>query len=54
MSILICLESGWDERHLVLGNYHIWVDADGILRINEGAPTEDKDGVAVGDQTDGA
>ena len=46
-------ESEWDGNHLVLGDYHIWVDASGALRINDGAPSADDDGVAVGDQTDG-
>jgi hypothetical protein len=36
---------------LQLGNYHLWVDTTGDLRIKNGAPTSDTDGVVVGTQT---
>jgi len=41
----------WDEGHLRLGNYHIWVDSAGDLRIKNGAPTSSTDGTVVGTQT---
>jgi len=41
----------WNTGHLMLGNYHIWVDSAGNLRIKDGAPTSDTDGVVVGTQT---
>ncbi len=43
--------SGWNGGHLRMGNHHLWVDGAGVLRIKEGAPTGDTDGVAVGAQT---
>jgi hypothetical protein len=36
---------------LKLGNYNLWVDAAGKLRIKSGNPTGDTDGVIVGAQT---
>jgi hypothetical protein len=41
----------WDNGHLALGNYRVWVDATGDLRIKNGAPTGDTDGTVVGTQT---
>ncbi len=39
----------WDGRHgLRLGDYHLWVDAAGALRIKRGAPQSEDDGRAVG------
>lgn len=43
--------SSWEKGHLVLGAYHIWVDATGDLRIKSGAPTSDTDGTVVGTQS---
>ena len=40
-----------NDNMQILGNQHIWVDSNGILRINSGVPTADSDGVAVGSQT---
>ena len=37
--------------YLVLGNYRIWVDATGKLRLKDGIPTSDTDGTVVGTQT---
>lgn len=37
--------------HLILGNYHLWVDSTGDLRIKSGAPTGDTDGAVVGSQS---
>jgi len=39
--------SAWDGGHLQMGNYHLWVDGGGALRIKPGAPTSDGDGAAV-------
>lgn len=46
-----CWDSEWNGNHLVLGTYHIWVDATGDLRIKNGAPTSGTDGTVVGAQT---
>lgn len=34
-----------------MGSYYLWVDAAGRLRIKDGAPTSDTDGVVVGSQS---
>jgi hypothetical protein len=39
--------SAWNERHLVMGQYHLWVDSQGQLRMKRGAPTRDDDGKAL-------
>lgn len=39
--------SAWNRSHLILGNYHLWVDATGALRIKNGAPTSATDGATV-------
>jgi hypothetical protein len=36
---------------LQLGAYHLWVDSSGRLRIKNGTPTSDTDGVVVGTQS---
>lgn len=41
----------WNSGHLILGAYHLWVDASGRLRIKSGAPTSDTDGAVAGTQT---
>lgn len=47
----IAIRSGaWNSGHLLLGAYHLWVDATGALRIKNGAPTSDTDGATVGSQ----
>jgi len=38
--------SAWNSSHLVMGNYHLWVDTTGALRIKNGAPDRDRDGTA--------
>jgi hypothetical protein len=40
----------WNTAHLILGPYHIWVDASNRLRIKSGTPTSDTDGTVVGTQ----
>ena len=41
----------WNGGHLVLGTYHLWVDATGDLRIKDGAPSSGTDGAVVGGQS---
>jgi len=48
---LVEVGSAWDSRHLLMGTYHLWVDASGVFRIKSGAPTSDTDGTVVGTQT---
>lgn len=46
------VSSAWDSGNLLqLGDYYLWVDATGDLRIKAGAPTSDTDGVVVGTQS---
>jgi Pectate lyase superfamily protein len=44
-------DSGWNAGRLKLGNYNLWVDASGKLRIKNAAPASDTDGSVVGTQT---
>lgn len=32
------LSSSWSSQHMLIGSYHLWVDATGALRIKDGAP----------------
>lgn len=41
----------WNEGHLLMGAYHLWIDSTGRLRIKSSAPTSDTDGTVVGTQT---
>lgn len=43
--------TGLFNEPLRLGNYRIWVDGGGLLRIKNGAPTSATDGTVVGTQT---
>jgi len=43
--------SAWDGAHIVMGVYHLWVDATGDLRIKSSAPANDTDGAVVGSQS---
>jgi hypothetical protein len=46
------LEGGeWDDGPLILGVYRLWVDGSGNLRIKNGVPSSDTDGVVVGTQS---
>jgi len=38
----------WDQKHIVLGNYHLWIDDKQRLRLANSAPTADDDGRIVG------
>jgi hypothetical protein len=42
---------GFNQGFLRLGNYSLWVSSAGELRIKNGLPTSDIDGVSVGSQT---
>lgn len=39
--------SAWNGSHLVMGVYHLWVDATGALRIKRGPPHRDADGAPM-------
>jgi hypothetical protein len=45
------LRSEWNQKHIKMGTWEFWVDVTGDLRIKNGAPTSDTDGVVVGTQT---
>ena len=38
----------WNRNHLILGGYHIWIDATGAARIKSSVPTSDLDGALIG------
>ena len=40
--------SAWNETHIVMKTWHIWIDSTGALRKKNGAPTSDLDGALVG------
>lgn len=42
------VSGSWDSGHLVMGQYHLWVDQQSRLRIQYGAPRSDTDGAIVG------
>ena len=44
-------DSAWSGVLLRLGNYRLWVDATGDLRIKNGPPASDTDGTVVGSQS---
>lgn len=48
--VLFAAGGGWNQSHLVMGSYHIWVDSTGDLRIKSSAPSSDLDGTVVGTQ----
>ncbi|GBG05966.1 hypothetical protein PAT3040_00454 [Paenibacillus agaridevorans] len=45
---LQAMDSTWNGRHLILGAYHLWVDASGGVRIMNGQPSSDTDGSPIG------
>jgi hypothetical protein len=47
----VSTSGAWNTGHMILGAYHLWVDATGDLRIVSGAPASDTDGAVVGTQT---
>jgi hypothetical protein len=40
--------STWRGGHLVMGGWHLWIDAHGRLRLKQGAPVADEDGRVLG------
>jgi hypothetical protein len=44
-------QSGWNERHAIFGNMHMWFDTSGRVRVKNGAPTSATDGELVGAQS---
>lgn len=42
---------GWQHARLRLGDYYLWVDATGKVRIKNGQPTSDTDGTILGSQS---
>lgn len=44
------ISSAYNGSHFQIGNYHLWVDSSGRLRIKSSAPTSDTDGAIVGTQ----
>lgn len=43
--------SAYNGNHLTLGNYHLWIDSSGRLRVKNGTPTKADDGTIVGTQS---
>lgn len=41
--------TNWSDGHLILGPYHVFVDANGLLRVKNGTPASATDGTPVGD-----
>jgi len=41
----------WNAPHPIMGSYHLWIDATGDLRIKNGTPLSELDGVVVGAQS---
>jgi hypothetical protein len=41
----------WAKTGLIMSGYNLWVDSSGRLRIKNGTPSSDTDGVVVGTQT---
>lgn len=44
---LALVDHAWDKNRLILGDFNLWVDELGELRISRNAPTGDEDGVNV-------
>jgi hypothetical protein len=44
-------DGAWNGQPMRLGNYYLWVDSSGRLRIDTSTPTSDTDGTVVGTQT---
>jgi len=43
--------SAWNGAHWIIGNYHVWVDVTGRVRVKNSAPASDLDGQLLADQT---
>ena len=50
-SSYLVLSGGWNTSHIQMGTYHLWIDSSGRLRIKNGVPASDTDGVVVGQQS---
>lgn len=37
----------WNNGHVVIGDYHLWFDSNGMLRYKSSAPGSDTDGMSV-------
>ena len=46
-----CGDGLWNGGHFLMGNYHLWIDTSGRLRIKNGTPTSATDGTVVGTQS---
>ena len=46
--VLPAYDSLWNGFHPKWGNYRVWIDATGVMRLKNGAPTSDTDGTAIG------
>lgn len=44
-------DSNFSQQRLRFGNYYLWVDTSGVLRIKNGEPTTATDGTVVGSQS---
>lgn len=50
-SINMQADGSWGNgKHIVIGNYHIWIDTNDRLRLKKGQPTSELDGICVGTQ----
>ncbi|MDF2724100.1 MAG: hypothetical protein K0Q59_3775 [Paenibacillus sp.] len=43
----VTIGGAWNGPHLIMGAYHLWIDATGALRMKNGAPASDLDGSPV-------
>ena len=51
-SINMKADGSWGSgKHIILGNYHLWIDTQNRLRIKNGAPNTETDGTVVGSQS---
>jgi hypothetical protein len=50
-SLTNVFSSAWNDKPLRLGDYRLWIDGSGRLRMKRGAPTSDTDGTVVGSQS---
>jgi hypothetical protein len=44
-------DGAYNNGHLLIGNYHLWIDSTGRLRIKSSTPSSDTDGTIVGTQS---
>ena len=41
-------DGGYNTGHIVMGNYHLWIDGNGKLRMKNGMPLGADDGSIIG------